>query len=136
MTIIPGTYRKNRCISRTPSLALQIWGKKFFVKKLKSLLSSTKVNSPTMNETFFEVLPIILALSRIKIMSTTYDMIDIILVFVDRYFSIQDSFSIARSICCFCFVDCSKLSNQAQYRTMEDWTPEANGLADKLHLRF
>ena len=44
-------------ISHTPSLATQIWEKKFFMKKIKrdpksslgSLLSSSKVNLPTMN---------------------------------------------------------------------------------------
>ena len=87
-------------ISRTPSLATQILGKKmFFMKK----------NSKEIQNQDYEVFCLHPTQTR--------------QILRENLFSCMHS---------------AKLCNQAYYRTMEDWTPEAvrNGLADKPHLRF
>ena len=63
---------------------------------------------------------------RINIISAKFDMFDLFLPFVDRYFFIQHSFSI--KFCAkqrTCSRKRSKLSSQALNGTMENWTPEA-----------
>ena len=135
-------------ISYTLNLAAQILEKKVFWKKskeiqsraLRSLLHLQFIERKlTINGKYFKVLPTILALLYNEHrFYQLWHMIDLFLVFIDRNFFIQHSFSIDFCITTRTWAEDSKLSNQALDRTrVKTFTaPFSNVPAEKPHPQF